>query len=279
MSTKEDKTLSQLYQQAENPKSPEKVDNYVLALAEQEAENMRPSRFGPQTVAAVASACVLVLAVSFVFNNPSEDLQRNTTPAAYQPQFEQESAPAVRLQAKPVSSPVTSSAKGQALSPRSPDTITEAKAETETHDSHAEMDTSRAYEIGGAASLHEESVEEAVTESRTSTMSTLERQDNSNAVRHLKKSAKQALSDDNAATEVSPANVVSMPLRMSPPPREKQKLDTVELEHIEALLEQKKYAEASAQFTRFKERYPTLLDTPRIRSIIETLATHSTQDK
>jgi hypothetical protein len=82
MNPKHDQDISSLYQSAEDVHSPKSVDELILAQAKSHAESLRKPLFQrPQFYALSASSCVLVLAVSLVFNAPKPSEIGSTTPS------------------------------------------------------------------------------------------------------------------------------------------------------------------------------------------------------
>jgi len=78
VSEQEDRTLSELYQQAEEVTSPQHLDDNVLAMAKLHAEENRAKPwFQVWNYSAIASACVVVIALSMVFIQPNTEQTLN----------------------------------------------------------------------------------------------------------------------------------------------------------------------------------------------------------
>jgi len=78
VSEQEDRTLSELYQQAEDVTSPQHLDDNILAMAKLHAEENRAKPwFQVQSYGAIASACVVVIALSVVFIQPNTEQTLN----------------------------------------------------------------------------------------------------------------------------------------------------------------------------------------------------------
>jgi len=78
VSEQEDRTLSELYQQADDVTSPQHLDDSVLAMAKLHAEENRAKPwFQVQSYGAIASACVVVIALSVIFIQPNPEQTLN----------------------------------------------------------------------------------------------------------------------------------------------------------------------------------------------------------
>jgi len=86
VSDQKDHSLSELYQQAEDVTSPQHLDDKVLAMAKlHAAENPAKPWFQVQSFGAIASACVVVIALSVVFIQPNTEQALNEEPRAMSP--------------------------------------------------------------------------------------------------------------------------------------------------------------------------------------------------
>jgi len=109
VSEQEDHTISELYQQAEDVTSPQHLDDNILAMAKLHAEENRAKPwFQVQRYGAIASACVVVIALSVVFIQPNTEqtLNEESWIMSPGPNSEQSSfvPPSPNVTAKPVSS-------------------------------------------------------------------------------------------------------------------------------------------------------------------------------
>jgi len=78
VSDPKDRSLSELYQQAEDVTSPQHLDDKILAMAKlHAAENQTKPWFQVQSFGAIASACVVVIALSVVFIEPDTEQALN----------------------------------------------------------------------------------------------------------------------------------------------------------------------------------------------------------
>lgn len=107
MNEHEDRPLSELYQQAEDVTYPSELDDKILAMAKlHAAENQPKPWFQVQRFGAIASACVVVIAVSVIFIQPNTELPLNEEPQAMSPSPRTEpssfAAPSPEIMTRPI---------------------------------------------------------------------------------------------------------------------------------------------------------------------------------
>ncbi len=237
MNSEHDKELSALYQSGEETRSPKSLDDKILAQAKAHADSVRqPFFLRPQFYAMSASTCVLVLAVSFVFNSPKpESFGPASSALQSAPRLMQKTPEVSRMKVAP-------EAARMGAAPE----VTRMEAAPEVARMEEASAVARMEEAPEATQMEAESDAAMVVEERA-TARTADKQNTTQTMGLMSVTKKRSPEPQTAATFSADAGTAAPPFHS----------DDL-LEEIDLLIAQGKHEEAKQALTTLLEAMPHL---------------------